>query len=122
MQQASLDNMPTALKEAYLKVAPSPTGLQTMHDRDAKRMVQFEDIADDKIKPVKVPVLIIIGENDIILPAHALEMQQLIMGSELAILPGGHGGYIGEITTLLTPGFKESNMAVPMEKFLDRER
>jgi hypothetical protein len=38
----------------------------------------------------------------------------------LAIIPGGHGTYLGEITTLI-PGFKETDMVVPMiEKFLDK--
>ncbi len=120
MSNASLDNMPTELKEGYLKVAADPNGLQTMHDRDAKRMVNFKDIPDEQIKAIASPTLIIIGDKDIITPEHALELQQQIANSELAILPGGHGQYIGEITTL-TPDFKESDLAVPLiEEFLDK--
>ena len=45
----------------------------------------------------------------------------LIAGSDLAIIPGGHGEYIGEITTL-TPDFKETDLIVPLiEKFLDKK-
>jgi hypothetical protein len=41
--------------------------------------------------------------------------------AELAIIPGGHGEYIGEVTTI-TPGFKESDLVVPMiETFLDKK-
>jgi pimeloyl-ACP methyl ester carboxylesterase len=120
MAQASLDNMPGPLKEGYLKVAADPNGLQVMHDRDVKRMINFKDIPNEKIKSVKAPTLIIIGDKDIITPEHAIELHRQIANSELAIIPGGHGTYLGEITTLI-PGFKETDMVVPMfEKFLDK--
>ena len=93
-----------------------------MHDKDAKRMVNFKDIPDEKIKSIKAPTLIIIGDKDVITPEHALEMHRLIANSELAIIPGGHGEYIGEITTL-KPDFKESDLVVPMiEKFLNKKK
>ncbi|WP_198513511.1 alpha/beta fold hydrolase [Confluentibacter lentus] len=95
MEQASLENMPEQLKEAYLKVSPDLNGLQIMHDRDAKRMVNFKDIPDEQIKSIKVPTLIIIGDKDVITPEHAIEMHRQIANSQLAIIPGGHGDYIG---------------------------
>jgi pimeloyl-ACP methyl ester carboxylesterase len=121
MSQAKLENMPEQLKEGYKKVAADANGLQVMHDRDAKRMVNFKDIPDEQIKNIKVPTLIIIGDKDIITPEHAIELHRQIINSELAIIPGGHGEYIGEITTI-SPDFKESELAVPMiEKFLDKK-
>jgi pimeloyl-ACP methyl ester carboxylesterase len=121
MAQASLENMPGQLKDGYRKVAADANGLQIMHDRDAKRMVNFRDIADEQIKTIKAPALIIIGDKDIITPEHALELHRQIAYSELAVIPGGHGEYIGEITTL-NPDFKESNLVVPIiEKFLDKK-
>ena len=61
------------------------------------------------------------GDKDVITPEHALELHRQIANSELAIIPGGHGQYLGEITTL-TPAFKESELVVPMiEKFLDKK-
>jgi pimeloyl-ACP methyl ester carboxylesterase len=120
MEQASLANMPKQLQEAYLKVSHNQKGLQIMHDRDAKRMVGFKDIPDQQIKSVKAPTLIIIGDKDVITAEHALELHRMIEGSELAIIPGGHGEYLGEITTL-TPTTRESEFAVPMiEKFLNK--
>ena len=93
-----------------------------MHDKDAKRMLGFKDIPDEKIKSITAPVLIIIGDKDVITPEHALEMHRLIPNSELAIIPGGHGEYIGEITTLKS-NYKESDFVVPMiERFLDKEK
>jgi pimeloyl-ACP methyl ester carboxylesterase len=121
MKQATLDNMPAQLKTAYKQVAPDSNGLLVMHDRDVKRMINFKDIPDEQIKAIKARALIIIGDKDVITPEHALELHRQIANSELAIIPGGHGEYIGEITTL-TPDFKESELVVPMiEKFLNRK-
>lgn len=121
MEQARLENMPRQLKEGYKNVASDTSGLQVMHDKDAKRMVDFKDIPDEEIKSVKASTLIIIGDKDVITPEHAIEMHRLIANSELAIIPGGHGEYIGEITTL-KPNYKESDfVGVPMiERFLDK--
>ena len=121
MANAKLENMPELLKAGYKKVAADTNGLQLMHDRDAKRMVHFKDIPDDQIKAIKAPALIIIGDKDIITPEHAIELHRQIANSELAIIPGGHGQYIGEVTTI-GPDFKESELIVPMiEKFLDKK-
>jgi pimeloyl-ACP methyl ester carboxylesterase len=121
MKQAKLENMPEQLKTAYEKVAPDTNGLQTMHDRDVKRMVNFKDIPDEQIRSIKAPALIIIGDKDVITPEHAIELHRQIDNSELAIIPGGHGEYIGEITTIKSD-FKESELVVPMiEKFLNKK-
>ena len=120
MQQASLENMPEQLKVGYKQVAADANGLQIMHDRDVKRMVNFKDIPDGQIKLIKAPTLIIAGDKDVITPEHAIELHRQIADSELAIIPGGHGEYIGEVTTV-KPGFKESELVVPMiEKFLNK--
>lgn len=123
MKQAHLDNMPAQLKEAYLKVSPDSNGLQVMHDRDAKRMLEFKDIPDDKIKSIKVPTLIIIGDKGVTTPEHALEIHRLIPNSELSIIPGGHGDYIGETTTLKPDSKVSDYLAVPLiEKFLAKKQ
>jgi pimeloyl-ACP methyl ester carboxylesterase len=121
MEQARLENMPDQLKEGYKKVASDSIGLQVMHDKDVKRMINFKDLPDEELKSIKVPTLLIIGDKDVITPEHAIEMHRLIINSELAIIPGGHGEYIGEITTL-KPNYKESDLIViPMiENFLGK--
>ena len=109
MKQAQLNNMPEELKAAYIKIAPAPNGLQIMHDRDVRRMVNFKDIPDGQIRSVKAPTLVINGDKDMIRTEHALELHRLITHSELAIIPGGHGAYIGEVTTL-KPDYKRSTL------------
>jgi pimeloyl-ACP methyl ester carboxylesterase len=121
MKQAKLENMPEQLKQGYKKVAADTNGLQVMHDRDAKRMVNFKDIPDEQIKSIKAPTLIIIGDKDVITPEHAIELHRQIINSELAIIPGGHGEYIGEVTTIKSD-FKESDLVIRMiEKFLNKK-
>jgi len=120
MKQAQLANMPEQLKEAYIKVAPNPAALQVMHDKDVKRMINFKDIPDEQIGSIKAPTLIIIGDHDVIKPEHAIEMHRQITNSELAIIPGAHGEYIEEITTLKSNS-KEADFVIPMiEEFLDK--
>lgn len=122
MEKAKLDNMPELLKVGYKKVAADTNGLQVMHDRDAKRMVNFKDIPDELIESIKAPTFIIIGDKDVITPEHAIDVHRKIANSELAIIPGGHGQYIGEVTTI-TADFEESDLVIPMiEKFLNKTR
>lgn len=120
MKQATLANRTEPLKETYLKTKPSPEGLQIMHDKDAKRMINFKDIPDEQIESIKALTLIIIGDHDLIKPEHAIEINRQIAGSKLVIITGGHGEYIGEIMTLKS-GSKEAAFVVPMiEEFLDQ--
>lgn len=120
MKQAKLSNMPAELKDAYLKVSSNPKALQTMHDKDAERMINFKNIADEQIKSIKAPTFIIIGDKDVIKPEHAIQLHREIAGSKLAIIPGGHGEYIEEITTLKS-GSKEAEFVIPMiEGFLNK--
>lgn len=111
--------MPQELKDAYPKVSPDPIGLQTMFDRDVLRMLDFKDIKDDDIRSITVPTLILISDQDVATPEHAVEMDRLIPKSRLLILPGGHGKYMGEIT-FRKAGNALSGITVSlMETFLD---
>ncbi|MBO9611809.1 MAG: alpha/beta hydrolase [Dyadobacter sp.] len=120
MSKATLDNMPKELKDAYLTVTPDTVGLRTMHDKDAKRVINFKDISDAQLRSIKAPALIIIADKDVIKPAHALEMQSQIQDSQLAVIPGLHGEYIGEVTTLRPDSLSQADFVVPMiERFLN---
>jgi len=62
-------------------------------------MQSFPDISDEQMKSTNAPAFIIIGDRDVTTPEHAAEMRRLISNSRLAIIPGGHGDSIGELTT-----------------------
>lgn len=121
MKNASLENMPAKLKEAYLKVAPNPKDLVKMHDKDARRMVEFKDWRSEDIQSITSPTLIINGDADVVRPEHAMAMFRLLPNAKLAILPGGHGEYIGEILAAKV-GSKLPEMTVALiEEFLDTQ-
>jgi pimeloyl-ACP methyl ester carboxylesterase len=96
-QHASLENMPSPLKDAYRKINPDPKGLQAMFNRDVARMIGFKDIPDAAIQAIQAPALVINGDAEVVRTEHALELSRLLPHAKLAILPGGHGDYIGEI-------------------------
>ena len=119
MEKATLNDMPSFYKDAYKAVAIDSNQLQTMHDKCAKRMLDFKDIPDQQLRSITAPTLIINADKDVATAEHAVAMHELIKYSHLAIIPGGHGSYIGEITTL-TDDTRESDFIVPIiERFLD---
>ena len=121
LQQATLANMPQELKTAFLKVNPDTARLQIMFDRDRERMIEFKDWSDEQIKSITAPTLLINGDADVITPEHAVEMYRLIPNCQLAIIPGGHGKYMGEITTL-SNNTRDTIFSVPMiEEFLNKQ-
>ena len=63
------------------------------------RMQTFRDWPDADIRGIQAPALIVIGDHDIVRSEHAVAMAQLLPHARLAILPGNHGSYLGEITS-----------------------
>ncbi len=98
MSKATYEGMPQQFKDAFLEVNPDTNALHRMYERDVARMQSFSDITDNQMRSISAPALIIIGDKDVTAPAHAAEMHSLLANSRLAIIPGGHGDYIGEIT------------------------
>ena len=99
MSKPSFEGMPQPYKDEYLKINPDTNGLHRMYERDVARMQSFPDISEEQMKSIKAPAFIIIGDRDVTTPEHATEMHCLLTNSRLAIIPGGHGDYIGEMTT-----------------------
>lgn len=97
MPNATLENMPKPLQEAFLKINNDPAALELMHNRDRDRMLAFQDWSDDSIRSITMPALVIAGDKDVIRPEHTLELYRMLPDAELCILPAGHGDYIGEI-------------------------
>ncbi len=119
MKQADFSNMPQPLKDAFLRVNPDVGQLKTMHDKDAARMQGFTDVADDAVRSVRAPTLIVLGDQDIVRPEHAVELTRLISGARLLILPGGHGDYLGEAVTTRKDTCYPELTARLIEEFLD---
>lgn len=117
MLHPTFEGMPQPYKDAFLKINPDTNALQRMYERDVARMQSFTDINDDQMRSIKAPALIIIGDKDVTTPSHAREMQNLISNSQLEIIPGVHGEYIGELNTPYDRKLISSTIAL-IEKFL----
>lgn len=120
MKTPSFQQMPQQLKDAYLAINPDKEALMVMYERDVARMQTFADMKEEDIKGIKAQALILIGDADVVQPEHAVEMHRKISGSKLMILPGGHGEYIGEITTI-KKGRDQYPAVALIEAFLDSE-
>jgi pimeloyl-ACP methyl ester carboxylesterase len=90
---------PTPIKQEYDKLAPDPKHWKEFITKMKKFVTTSYDFGADKIKAIKSPTLIIIGDGDGVLPEHAVDMYRLRGGSymvdfgpihaaQLAILPG----------------------------------
>jgi pimeloyl-ACP methyl ester carboxylesterase len=99
MAASTFEGMPQPYKDEFLKINPDTNALHRMYERDVARMQSFPDLTELQLKSIKAPALVIIGDKDVTTPEHATEMHRLIPNSRLAIFPGGHGDYMGELTT-----------------------
>ena len=90
---------PTPIKQEYDNLAPDPKHWKEFINKMKKFVTTSYDFGADKIKAIKTPTLIIIGDGDGVLPEHAVDMYRLRGGSymvdfgpihaaQLAILPG----------------------------------
>ncbi|HTH56646.1 MAG TPA: alpha/beta hydrolase [Cyclobacteriaceae bacterium] len=119
MPKATLASMPHDLKTEFLKVNPDSIRLQTMFEHDRDRMVNFKGWTDEQIKSITIPTLLINGDMDVLTPEHAVEMHRMLSRSQLTILPGGHGKYMGEITTLGKDGQFADYLTPLVNEFLN---
>ncbi|GAA4300235.1 alpha/beta fold hydrolase [Compostibacter hankyongensis] len=99
LQQATLKDMPQPLQEAYLEVHPDTGGLRIMFEKDRQRMLQFKDMADDQLRAIQAPALVMGADRDVVRPEYILKMGRLIPHAHAVILPGTHGAFIGEVCT-----------------------
>jgi len=118
MQKGTFADMPQPYKDAHRAIDPSEAGVHAMYERDSKRMLAFEDIPDASIRTIQAPTLVVVGDRDVIRPEHAIELARTLPNARLAILPGTHGSYLGEIMTPdVSPRVLESFVAI-VDEFL----
>lgn len=118
MKQGTFEQMPQAYKDAFIAVTPDSAKLMTMYQKCANRMIHFKEFSDAEIKSIQAPVLLINGDQDVATSEHIVAISKQISDCRLAIIPGGHGAYLGEITTL-KPDYKNTDFIVPLvERFL----
>ena len=86
--------------EEYIRIAPHPEHFNRLFEKKTQMDRQLQDIPAETIRAIKAPVLLVIGDSDLVRPEHAVEMFRLLGGgvfgdtpiglpnSQLAVLPG----------------------------------
>ena len=120
MGQATLDVMPEQLKSSYLAINNDAKGLQNMFEKDRNRMATFKDWSDDILRSIQSPALIVVADRDVMTPEHTVQMSKLIPNSQLMILPGTHGSFIGEICSIVEGSKMPELFAEMVREFLER--
>lgn len=109
--------------DEYIKTAPNPEHWANLVNKNTKMDLEFEGWPSEDVQAIKVPVLLIIGDSDVVRPEHAVEMFRLFGGgvagdlaglpqSQLAILPG---------TTHVTLVDRAEWLLPMISEFLDKE-
>jgi pimeloyl-ACP methyl ester carboxylesterase len=89
----------TPWHEAYMRSAPRPENFATLHAKLKVLDIGWKGWPADMIRSIVSPVLVVIGDSDIVRPEHAVELFRLLGGgvlgdlnplpaSQLAVLPG----------------------------------
>ena len=85
--------------EEYIRIAPRPEDFATLFAKKTQMDREVRDLPAEAIEAIEAPILLIIGDSDIVRPEHAVEMFRLLGGgvmgdlgglpkSRLAVLPG----------------------------------
>lgn len=118
MEKATLKDMPEHLQHAFLEINNDSAALLNMFNKDRMRMINFKDWKNEDLSLITAPSLIVLGDKDVVTTEHAVEMNRMIKGSELLILPGNHGSFIGEGTD--QPGEMPALTVAIIEEFLKK--
>jgi pimeloyl-ACP methyl ester carboxylesterase len=60
-------------------------------------ILSFEGWSEADLASIKAPTLVLQANNDIAPLEHVAALARAIPGAQLVVLPGGHGGYLGEV-------------------------
>ena len=85
--------------DEYMRIAPNPDNFATLFAKKSQMDRGIQDVPAEAIAAIKAPILVIIGDSDLVRPEHAVEMFRLAGGgvfgdivamprSQLAVLPG----------------------------------
>ena len=91
------------MADAYAAVAPDPGHFQDFLTKvTATAHAPLPWTADD-LRGLEAPTLLVVGDTDFVRVEHAAEMQGLIPGAELAVLPATTHVVLMRRTSLLVP-------------------
>jgi pimeloyl-ACP methyl ester carboxylesterase len=82
------EDIPLEFREAYARTAPDPKQWPTLVAKVMKLGLEFKGWQPEDIQSVKAPVLVMIGDADIVRPEHVVQMFRMLPHAHLAVLPG----------------------------------
>jgi pimeloyl-ACP methyl ester carboxylesterase len=82
------EDIPQPFRDAYANTAPDPTKWPALVGKIKNLMLETRDLRPEELQSVQAPTLVMIGDQDIVLPEHAVEMFRLLPRAQLAVLPG----------------------------------
>jgi pimeloyl-ACP methyl ester carboxylesterase len=94
---ADAESMPKPYQDAYISVAPNPGDLSKLTPKLMENMLGFEGWTEEDLSKILVPTMILQGNYDIAPLEHIDALSKAIPNSQVVVLPGGHGGYLGEL-------------------------
>lgn len=112
-------------REAYARVAPDPERWSVIINKVKQLDLSFKGWSHGVIRSIRAPVLLVVGDSDIVRPEHAAMMFRLLGGgvagdivgmprSRLAVLPATNHTSVIERTDWLVPMVEEFlNMPAP---------
>lgn len=75
------------LRTLYEAEAPNPEDWPVLVEKVKQQVVDLKGWTPEQLQGIAAPTLVIMGENDIITPEHALEVVRQIPNAHLAVLP-----------------------------------
>ncbi len=82
------EDIPEEFREAYERTAPDPKHWSMLVAKVMKLGLESKGWRPEEIQSIKAPVLVMIGDADIVRPEHAVQMFRLLPHAQLAVLPG----------------------------------
>lgn len=98
MEKSTFADVPQVLKDAFLRVTSDSVRMRSAFEKDRQRMVDFRDWNASDLRGIQAPALIVGSDQDVVRVEHTLEISRLLPHGKLAIFPGRHGEFFGEIT------------------------
>ena len=81
------DMFPAEWTQEYARKNPDPNGFPNLLAKIKQFAADWQGMTKEEVKSIKAPVLIILGDADIVRPEHAVEMFRLLPHAKLALLP-----------------------------------
>ncbi len=95
---ASYADLPQPYREADLAVSGDPAHAERMFHLDRELMLTgFTDWPDTLVASIAAPTLVVAADQDVIRTEHTMLLASLIPNARMLIVPGNHGGYLGEL-------------------------